>query len=93
MFRTFCARPTSRCFCVASCSKKPDSTIVQARQRFEKKRMVSLKENFNKLMMIATADTKELVDFIKELDDLHKEHMMPTSVVPKENDNIFMKVE
>lgn len=50
--------------------------IVDARRSFEKRRLVSVKENFNKLVMIATADVKELSDFLKELDDAHKRELM-----------------
>lgn len=62
--------------CVAS-AKKTESPIVRARKTFETKRMVSLKENLNKIVAIATADVKELTDFVKELDDLHKKELMP----------------
>lgn len=54
---------------------KADNPIINARKAFEKKRMTSLKENFNKLVTIATADSKEVVDFVKELDELHKKEI------------------
>lgn len=86
--------------CVAS-AKKAESPIVRARKAFESKRMVSLKENLNKIVAIATADVKELTDFVKELDDLHKKELMPnkyktseTSAVEEEDqsdENIFVK--
>jgi hypothetical protein len=64
--------------CVAS-SKKPDNPVVAARKAFEKRRMTSVKENFNKLVVIATADAKEVTDFLKELDEIHKKALMPKS--------------
>ena len=82
--------------CVASAAKKPDTPIVSARKTFEKKRMTSMKENFNKLVAIATSDTKELVDFVKELDELHKKELMPSAVKNPEtstDENIFLKEE
>ena len=51
------------------------NNIVAARKLFENKRLVSLKENVNKLILIATADTKEISDFVKELDELHKKEL------------------
>lgn len=66
--------------CVACANgKKVDTPIVNARKAFEAKRMSSLKENFNKMVAIANADAKELVDFVKELDELHKKELMPSS--------------
>ena len=89
-----------RMTCVASVSKKPDSPIQLARKAYEKKRMVSLKENINKLITIATADTKEVVEFIKELDELHKKELMPNAVKEttvseeqQDEENIFLKQE
>ena len=78
--------------------KKPDTPVVTARKAFEKKRMVSLKDNINKLVAIANADTKEVTDFLKELDQLHKKELMPASSDTRSNDsdadsdeNIFIK--
>ena len=84
--------------CVAS-AKKTESPIVRARKAFETKRMASLKENLNKIVAIATADVKELTDFVKELDDLHRKELMPgkskteESVVDEDqnDENIFVK--
>lgn len=85
--------------CVAS-AKNTESPIVRARKAFETKRMVSLKENLNKIVAIATADVKELTDFVKELDELHKKELMPgkskaTEASVEEEDqsdeNIFVK--
>lgn len=85
--------------CVASSGKKTESPIFRARKAFENKRMVSLKENLNKIVAIATADVKELTDFVKELDELHKKELMPgkakrdeTVADEDQNDeNIFVK--
>ncbi len=55
--------------------KRSENVIQVAKRRFEKKRFVSLKENFNKLVAIATADTKELQEFLVELDELHKKEL------------------
>ncbi len=85
-----------RMTCVASAAKKPESPIQLARKAFEKKRITSLKENINKLVMIATADTKEVVEFIKELDELHKKELMPNAVKEtdvQQEENIFLKQE
>lgn len=60
---------------VASRDNSPKNNIVAARKLFESKRLVSLKENVNKLILIATSDTKEISDFIKELDELHKKEL------------------
>jgi hypothetical protein len=66
------SRKTFRCY--ASAEKK-ENNIVAARKLFEAKRSVSLKENVNKLIQIATADSKEVNDFLKELDVLHKKEI------------------
>lgn len=86
--------------CVAS-AKKTESPIVRARKAFETKRMASLKENLNKIVAIATADVKELTDFVKELDDLHRKELMPGKSKPiadesvaeedQNDENIFVK--
>lgn len=84
--------------CVASSAKKTESPILRARKAFETKRMVSLKENLNKIVAIATADVKELTDFVKELDELHKKELMPSKYSKAEDtsedqtdENIFVK--
>lgn len=64
--------------------------IADARKAFEKRRLVSVKENFNKLVMIATSDVKELTDFLKEIDEAHKQELMPKSgPSPDSGENIF----
>ena len=77
--------------CVAQ--QKPQSqslnTINVARKAFEKRRLASAKENFNKLMLIATSDTKDITDFVTELDKLHKERFeswMPAAKQEANND-------
>jgi len=62
---------TVRCVAKAS-SNKPEHPITIARKSFEAKRSITLKENFNKLALLATADTKEISDFIKVIDELHR---------------------
>jgi len=68
-------RSTRSAKCRASTDNSPKNNIVAARKLFESKRLVSLKENVNKLILIATADTKEISDFVKELDELHKKEL------------------
>lgn len=78
--------------CVAT-SQKPQNNIAAARKAFEKRRLASVKENFNKLVLIATSDTKEISDFVKELDELHKKHFDRTTPQNDESrdDNIFLE--
>jgi len=64
----------------------PKNHIVAARKLFESKRLVSLKENVNKLILIATADTKEISDFVKELDELHKKELNYNKKKAKDDD-------
>lgn len=80
----------------ASADKK-ENPISIARKAYEAKRTVTAKENLNKLLMIASSDIKELNEFIKDLDDIHKKEM--TEIVTKiqgkkkdeivEDENIF----
>lgn len=62
---------------VVCCSapKKPERPIHNARKLFEKKRIATIKENISKLVSIASNDSKEVVDFLKELDELHKKEL------------------
>lgn len=69
------ATRSATCRATSSRDNSPKNNIVAARKLFESKRLVSLKENVNKLILIATADTKEISDFIKELDELHKKEL------------------
>ena len=68
-------REKSRTLFVPVCeSKKPKENPINAsRKAFEKKRGVTLKENVNALLKIANTDIKESGDFIKNLDELHKQ--------------------
>jgi hypothetical protein len=66
------SRKTFRC---RASAEKKENNIVSARKLFEAKRSISLKENVNKLIQIATADSKEINDFLKELDVLHKKEL------------------
>lgn len=59
---------TVRC----SSQKTTENPINIARKRFETKRVVSLKENINRLIAIANSDVKEYGEFFNELDDIHK---------------------
>ena len=57
-------------------SKRPkENPINSSRKAFEKKRNLTLKENVNVLLKIANIDIKEYGDFIKELDELHKNEL------------------
>jgi len=73
--KNLATRSTRSTKCRASGDNSPKNNIVAARKLFESKRLVSLKENVNKLILIATADTKEISDFVKELDELHKKEL------------------
>lgn len=92
------SRRSLRCFAsrdVPNLPKQP-SPIQESRKAFEKKRLVSLKENFSKLVMIATSDAKEIADFAKDLDELHKKEFNAffqkgSSQTSKESDNIFLE--
>lgn len=55
-----------------NCSLKSENPIVDARKRFEKKRNIVLKDNFNKIANIASSEVKDLKGFIDELDQLHR---------------------
>jgi hypothetical protein len=72
LVRSRSAVVTSRC-----CASKKNETnpVTVSRKRFEAKRGVSLKENLNKLLVIANADIKEYGDFIKDLDEIHKKEV------------------
>lgn len=92
------SRRTLRCFASRDTPElpKPPSPINEARKAFEKRRLVSLKENFSKLVMIATSDGKELSDFAKELDELHKKEFgaifeKSPHRAGKERENIFLE--
>ena len=84
--------------CLAT-SQKPQNNITVARKAFESRRFISVKENFNKLVLIATSDTKEISDFMKELDLLHKKHFEKTPTTPttsttdesSSDENIFLE--
>ena len=87
-----------KCFASASSNFNPkpvDNPITIARKTFETKRAVTLKENFNKLIAIGSAEAKELSDFAKELDELHKAALSQKkksndSVISVDADNIFL---
>lgn len=90
------SRASFRCI-ASSVPEKPKKAnpIVDARKAFEKKRLVSVKENFNKLVMIASSDVKELGDFIKELDEIHRKELFPADRSSKgdADENIFLDQE
>lgn len=78
---------------------KKSNPITVSRKNFEQKRTKSLKENFNQLLLIANSDIREYTDFIKELDELHRNEfkgIVDKFKTPKEEDeeteeNIFVK--
>lgn len=54
---------------------KPVATIKSFnRKEFEKKRSVQIKDNFNKLIVIANAEIKEYKDLFTKLDTEHREY-------------------
>jgi hypothetical protein len=71
----FLRRAAFKIRCSSSSEKKPPNPVQKARKTFEKKRGDSLKENVNKLILIANKDIKEYGDFIKELDEIHKKEL------------------
>lgn len=98
----------SRVAFVPACSaKKTNETPINvARKNFEKKRVSSLKENFNTLLSIANSDVKQYTEFLKEIDELHKKELKqfvdkvkPRDVTSSdlketsEEDNIFLDKE
>lgn len=104
--QTILAAKTRASFVKVRCSsEKKDSAVTVARKAFEKKRAKSVKENFNKLLVVANSDVKEIGDFLKELDEIHKKEMsvlfdkVKTKVNVQEEDeenddtNIFAKSE
>lgn len=88
-------------------SEKKVNPINVTRKNFEKIRSESLKDNFNKLMVIASSDIKEYSDFFKELDEIHKKELsqladnlkeqfsksQPSSVTVIDDENIFVDKE
>lgn len=79
----------------AQASKPSPASVL--RKKIEAKRSTQLKENFNKLTMIATADTKFLTDTLTELDVLHKgffeKYMKPQNVPSDVNDDDISVVD
>lgn len=49
--------------------------VVAARKRFEKKRSSVLKDNFNKIVLIGTAEIADVKEFLVELDQIHKKEV------------------
>lgn len=47
--------------------------VAGLRKKLEEKRKVSLKENLNKLSIVATEDFKFVSETVQELDKIHKE--------------------
>jgi hypothetical protein len=78
-----------------NCSIKSNNPIVDARKRFEQKRNIVLKDNFNKIANIASSEIKDLKGFIDELDQLHRKEFdklvnkTPEIIEADEIDNIF----
>lgn len=68
------SRTTTTIKC-SSDKTKTETPVTVARKAFEKKRSVSLKENANKLLAIATADWTEIKTFAQELDQIHKKEI------------------
>lgn len=76
------------------CSQQNSTNpVTVARKKFEKAREQTLKENFNRLVFIATNDVRQVTDFVKELDEIHKkafdDFLAPAKPVPVEEENIF----
>lgn len=81
---------------VRACDAKP-SPMASLRKKAEATRSSLLKDNLNKLGVIATADLKFIQEIAKELDTVHKEWFeeqnQKRSSAPQEeskgDDNIF----
>lgn len=87
---------------VCEANKPKENPINASRKAFEKKRTITLKENVNTLLKIANLDIQEAGDFIKELDELHKQTLkkvfkkkdkeeFESLTVINEDENIFKK--
>ena len=86
------ARPV--CMTLRCSSQKQENPITVARKAFEKKRSNTVKKNFNKLLFVANTDAKEVGDFFKELDEIHKKELSmlfdkfkSKTITTKEDDN------
>lgn len=81
----------------AESSAPPPNKVNVYRKKVESQRTSMLKENLNKLGVIANADVKFLQDTFTELDKLHKEwfdkNFKRTDKVSKEDDGdtMFLK--
>jgi hypothetical protein len=104
MIKVLSTRSRSVFVPVCEAKKPKENPINISRKAFEKKRSVTLKENVNTLLKIANIDIKEAGDFIKELDELHKDALKKafkkdgkedsesdSVTVVDEDENIFKK--
>lgn len=71
----FAAKSRSCCLKLKCSSQKQENPVTVARKAFENKRSKTAKENLNKLLFVANSDAKEIGDFLKELDELHKKEL------------------
>ena len=58
--------------CVRASAEKPANKVSVFRKKVEAKRNAMLKENINKLAMIASVDSKFVSDTFQELDVMHR---------------------
>lgn len=78
-------------------TKKVVTPMTHLRNKVEKQRMATLRENMNKLSIIAGADVKFLYDTFVELDLIHKKLFdykeVSSNNKDEDDDNIFIKKE
>lgn len=78
-------------------TKKVVTPMTHLRNKVEKQRLATLRENMNKLSIVAGADVKFLYETFVELDLIHKKLFDYKEVSSKENEeeegNIFLKKE
>lgn len=63
----------------------------ELKRSLETKRMGLLKDNFNKLAMIASADVKFITDTLTELDEYHKDLVEKIKDKAVDDSNQFFK--
>lgn len=78
----------------SSAAKKVVTPMTDLRKKLEKQRTATIRENMNKLAVIAGADVRFMYDALLELDTVHKKLFDYKEVTKAEDDeNVFMKKE
>jgi hypothetical protein len=67
-----------RALTVRCSASRPVNPVTALRKRFETMRIARLKENFSKVANIGSTDLKDFSDFVKELDQIHKDEFSKT---------------